>query len=181
MTEEKKVVKAKVTPRKPVVKKEAEEEIAVAKVETQKQVKLEKNDDVAIMNNTTGRYGYKSRSGFALEMNEYGDTETIPFGELETMRSSQKRHIEDAFIVILDPIAVKQLRYEKLYENVLDYDGVGEILHDHERLNKMLSKMPATMRETVGAIATLKFRNGELFDNRVKKVIEDNLKIKIEG
>lgn len=191
MTEEKKA-----TPRKKVAKKEivekvepvevAEEVESESKKETKpKQQKLNKNDDVVIMNNTTGRYGYISRSGFAVEMNEYGDTVTIPFGELETMRSSQKRHIEDAFIVILDEDAVKQLRYEKLYESVLDEDGVEEILHDtdngHTRLEKMINKMPKTMRETVGAIATRKFKQGDLYDMRIKKVLEDNLKIKIDS
>ena len=101
MTEEKKVAKKapkKVTPKKedhkesvaePIIKKEA--------VKPTKRT-FDKYDDVEIMNNTTGRYGYNSKSGFALEMEEYGDTLTIPFGELKTMRSNQKRHI--AFIQV---------------------------------------------------------------------------------
>lgn len=187
MTEEKKTVPRKKTPKKETVEKVEAKTSETATEETPKkeskpkQRRLEKNDDITVMNNTTGRYGYTSRSGFAVEMNEYGDTETIPFGELETMRSSQKRHIEEAFIVILDEDAVKQLRYEKLYENVLDEDGVEEVLEDHVRLEKMINKMPKTMRETVGAIASRKFKNGELFDMRVKKVLEDNLKIKIDS
>lgn len=185
MSEEKKVVRKKVTKKEPVEKVETvknEEVVKQSKKEEKpKQRKLSRDDEVLVMNNTTGRYGYISRTGFSIEMNEYGDTVTLPFGELETMRSSQKRHIEEAFIVILDEDAVKQLRFEKLYENVLDEDGVNEVLQDFERLEKMINKMPKTMRETVGAIATRKFKNGELFDMRVKKVLEDNLKIKIDS
>ena len=187
MTEVKKVTPPKKTAPKATPAKKNEdvvaEDVPVVKTPEVKKEKrqFENSDDVEIMNNTTGRYGYLGRSGFALEMNEYGDITDIPFGELKKMRSEQKRHIEDAFIVILDEDVVKELRYEKLYENILDQDGVEEILLDHERLDKMLSKMPVTMRETIGAIATRKFQNEELHDTRVKKVIEKHLNIKIDA
>lgn len=188
MAEEKKV--AKKAPKKAVVKKEIQEEVEVKIPEKKEDTKPEKRtfdkyDDVEIMNNTTGRYGYTSRSGFSLEMEEYGDTLSVPFGELKTMRSTQKRHIEDAFIVILDEDAIKELKLEKLYESVLDNEGVEEVLHDsdrgHERLGKMLPKMSKGMREVVAEIAIRKFNSGELYDMRIKKVLEDNLKIKIDS
>lgn len=182
----------KTTPKKEVVEKIVSEE--KVEVDVQQETVIEaiqtvakaekrqfsKNDDVEIMNNTTGRYGYIGRSGFSIEMNEYGDTLEIPFGELKAMKGEQKRHIEEAFIVILDEDAIKELRLEKLYENILDLDGVEEILQDHEKLDKILNKMPSTMRETIGSIAVRKFKSGELYDKRVQKVIEDNLKIKID-
>lgn len=189
MAEEKKI--AKKTPgkdkeEKATVDTKVVEETKPEKKDTKPKVRtFDKNDDVEIMNNTTGRYGYSARSGFAVEMEEYGDILSIPFGELKTMRSTQKRHIEDAFIVILDEDAVKELKLEKLYENVLDAEGVEDVLNDkehgHERLDKMLPKMPTGMREVVAEIATRKFRSGELYDMRIKKVLEDNLDIKIEG
>lgn len=139
------------------------------------------DDKVEIMNNTTGKYKYTSkRSGFALEMEDYGDTEDITFGELRTMSSTQKRHISDAFIVILDEEVVKELGYEKLYMNVFNYEGVEELFNDPDKLNEVLPKMPVTMRETLGTIAIRKFKNNELFDLRVKSVIEKNLKVTID-
>jgi hypothetical protein len=190
MTEEKKVPVRK-TPAKVQPKKEVEknDDVVEDKVSEAKQPvpakppkrKIDNDEDIVIMNNTTGRYKYISRTGYVTEMNDYGDTENIPYRELRTMSSGQKRHIEAAFIVILDEDAVKALGYERLYENVLDFEGVEEVLKDPERLDAMLKKMPTTMRETVGSIATRKFRDGELYDMRVKKVIEDNLKIKIDG
>src|SRR5690606_23959673 len=87
MTNEKKTTTTKksVPAKKTEVKKvEAVEEVITPeekpKTENKPTVKkFDKHDDVLIMNNTTGRYGYISRSGFAMEMSEYGDTLTIPF------------------------------------------------------------------------------------------------------
>lgn len=170
----------KVEAKKETVEKkvEAKEEKPSAKAK----VKLAKDDKVPVMNNTTGRYGYVGRSGYSFELEEYGDITDVPFGELQTMRSgSQKRHLEDAFIIILDEDAVEELNYAKLYENVLDEEGVNELLGDVDRLEKALSKMPLVMRETVVTIAKRKYEARELYDIRVIEAIEKNLNVKIIG
>lgn len=132
------------------------------------------------MNNTTGRYGYAGKSGYSFELEEYGDTTDVPFGELQNMRSgSQKRHLEDAFIIVLDADAVEELNYTKLYENVLDEKGVEELLGDVKRLEKAIVKMPLVMRETVVSIAKRKWNDRTLFDIRVVEAIEKNLNVKI--
>lgn len=143
--------------------------------------KLHNDDEIEVMNNTTGRYGYKGKSGFAMEMTEYGDILEIPFGELKRMRSEQKRHIEDAFIVILDEDAVRELRYEKLYENVFDKDNVEKLLKNPERLAETLPKMPPTMRETVGSIAIKRIKNKQIFDMRIKDAVEKSLGVTIDA
>ena len=143
-------------------------------------VQLSANDLVTVMNNTTGRYGYVGRSGYSFELEEYGDTAQIPFSELQSMRSSsQKRHLEDAFIIILDEAAVAQLNYTKLYEHVLDGKSVEELFSNPHRLEETLTKMPLVMRETVTSIAKQKYMNRTLFDIRIIETIEKCLNVKI--
>ncbi|WP_144509963.1 hypothetical protein [Bacillus sp. FJAT-22090] len=151
------------------------------KVEKSKEkVKLSKDDKIPVMNNTTGRYGYIGRSGYSFELEEYGDVTDVPFGELQAMRSgSQKRHLEDAFIIILDEEAVEELNYTKLYENVLDSDGVEELLSDVEKLNKVADKMPLAMRETVISVGKRKYKDGTLSNLHVIRAIENNFNVKI--
>lgn len=157
------------------------EEKVESKVEKVK-VKISKEDKVPVMNNTTGRYGYVGRSGYSFELEEYGDVTDVPFGELQAMRSgSQKRHLEDAFIIVLDEDAVAELNYTKLYENVLDENGVEELLADVPRLEKAIVKMPLAMRETVVTIAKRKYEERTLYDIRVIEAIEKNLNVKIIG
>lgn len=160
--------------------KATEEKVETKAKEEKKKVKLSKDDKVPVMNNTTGRYGYVGRSGYSFELEEYGDVTDVPFGELQAMRSgSQKRHLEDAFIIILDEDAVEELNYSKLYESVLDENGVDELLADPERLEKAISNMPVVMRETVVTIAKRKYENRELRDLFVIETIEKNLNVKI--
>lgn len=191
MAEEKKTkAPAKKAPVKkaPVKKVEAEDvatqevvkNVAPAKENVAEKRKLTNDDEIEVMNNTTGRYGYKGRSGFSIEMSDYGDTVEIPFAELKRMRSEQKRHIEDAFIVILDEDAIKELRYEKLYESVFNTEGVDELLRNPEKLANVLPKMPSVMRETLGTVAKRKLENYEITNTRIKQVIEENLKITID-
>ena len=148
--------------------------------ESKAKVKLDKEDKISVMNNTTGRYGYIGRSGYSFELEEYGDITDIPFGELQAMRAgSQKTHLENAYIIILDEDAVEELNYSKLYENVLDSEGVEELLKDGDRLDKVIDKMPIAMKETVVSIAKKKFDNDELRDLFVIKTIEKKLNVKI--
>lgn len=172
--------KAKVVEPKPEVKVEAVEAVKpkAEKPVVKAKVKLSKDDKVEVMNNTTGRYGYIGRSGYSFELEEYGDTTDVPFGELQAMRSgSQKRHLEDAFIVILDEDAVAELNYTKLYENILDSQGLELILTDIEVLENILPKMPLVMRETFITIAKRKFNEDDI-SLKVVRVIEKHLNMK---
>jgi len=94
MAEEKKkkpARKAKTTKETKPKEVETVEEVETQEVEEtpKKAVKKEEprtlnnNDMIPVMNNTTGRYVYRARSGFGFEMNEYGDIVEIPFGELK--------------------------------------------------------------------------------------------------
>ena len=184
MTEEKST--RKTTGRKTVASKNieipTEDQVNTSIEKTVKQTKapLTPNDKITVMNNTTGRYGYIGRSGYSFELEEYGDTAQIPFGELQAMRSSsQKRHIEDAFIIILDDDAVAELNYTKLYENVLDKGSIDELFSNPHRLEETLTKMPAVMRETITFIAKQKYMNRTLFDIRIIETIEKCLDVKI--
>lgn len=186
---EKKQVAKKVVPAKETAKKQVEvkEEAALKKEPEVKETpkttkpKLTADTDIEVMNNTTGYYGYIGKSGFAMDMSEYGDILEIPFSELKRMRAEQPRHLTDAFIVVLNDEAVKELRLEKIYEGIVNNAGLDELLADPKKLKEVIPKMPSTMRETISIIARRKFRTDELYDNRIKKVIEEGLNIKIDN
>ena len=192
MAEEKKAKKparkAKATKETKPKEVETVEEVETEEVEeTPKKVAkkeetrtLSNTDMIPVMNNTTGRYVYRARSGFGFEMNEYGDIVEVPYSELKTMRGEQRRNIEDAFIVILDEDAVNELGYNKLYENVLQKDEVERILKDPDLLADVIDKMPKNMKQTVGAIGVRKFRNREIDSLRVRDILEEKLGIEVE-
>lgn len=142
--------------------------------------KLDKDDYVEIMNNTSGKYGYIGRSGFSVTMSEYGDVVEVPFGELRRMKAEQPTHINNAYIIILDDEAVEQLYLGNLYHNIFTRDEVESLLQNPDKLKVALEKMPNNMRETVGSIAIQRLKSGQIYDMRVKKVVEEGLGVTID-
>ena len=142
--------------------------------------KLDKDDYVEIMNNTSGKYGYIGRSGFSVSMSEYGDVVEIPFGELRRMKAENPTHINNAYIIILDDDAVEQLYLGNLYHNIFTRDEVEVLLQNPDKLEVALKTMPINMRETVGSIAIQRLKDGQIYDMRIKKVVEEGLGVTID-
>lgn len=166
-----------VEPDEVVEEETVEKEVIKPKKE---KVRLDRDDYVEIMNNTSGKYGYIGRSGFAVSMSNYGDVVEIPFGELQRMKAEQATHINNAYIIILNEDAVEQLYLTNLYDNIFTRDEVEYLLSNPDALVNALPKMPASMKETVGSIAIQRLKDGQIYDMRIKKAIEDGLGVTIE-
>lgn len=169
-----------VEPKVETVTKVAVKEEKAEAVPEKKKVRLDRDDYVEIMNNTSGKYGYIGRSGFAVSMSNYGDTVEIPFGELQRMKAEQPTHINNAYIIILNEDAVEQLYLTNLYDNIFTRDEVEYLLSNPDALINALPKMPTSMKETVGSVAIQRLKDGQIYDMRVKKAIEDGLGVTIE-
>lgn len=163
-----------------VVDQATEEKTKPTKIEATTKQSIKESDKIAVMNNTTGRYGYIGRSGYSFELEEYGDIAYVPFSELrEMLASRQKVHVTSAFIVILDNDAIEELNLQKLYETILDDNGVEKLLAEPHKIKDILPNMPKIMRETVISIARRKLKSDQLNDLRVVKAIKDSVDIDI--
>jgi len=164
-------VKKTTTARKSTVKNTDTENITETQLE--KRI-LKDTDEVTVMNNTTGRYGYRSLNGFAFDLDEYGQTISIPLKELRVMASGKARaHLTNAWIIILDDEAVNALNLTNLYKNIYTEDQVMELLKKPEHLPDVFVKMPEAMQLTVLQTAKRVVKNGELRDLRVVQIIKD--------
>lgn len=165
---------------------ETVEEIEVVEEVIEQPKKRELKDDtkVLVMNNTMGVYGYRNGNR-RLNLAEYGSTGKLPFEEIEIMYSSPmtSRHIQDAFIIILDDDVVEELNLGHLYKNILDPKGVDELFKNPNRLQEVLPKMPKIMQETVVIQARRRFNSEDSFekltDIRIAQVIKNELNIDI--
>ena len=159
------------------IKAEVKTTIETVKKATEKN--LNDSDKIAVMNNTTGRYAYRSKSGYAFDLEEYGDIAYVPFSELRTMYSSQKRHILEAFIIILNEDVIDELNLNKEYKTILTTSQVEELLTNSEAVKEALPKMIRTMQEVILVIAKRKYKNDELTDTRVIKAIKEATNVDI--
>lgn len=182
---EKKTTTKKTTTTKKVVKKETEAQATETKETkpkaTPKPKKLNPDDLITIMNNTTGKLVYHShRTGLLLILEEYGQEDQIPYSELIIMRNTSPRLISEGHVLILNEDAVRELRLEKMYEHMLDYYGVQEFFTlPPDDIKEKLHKMPKAMVETIGSLAKKKYKDGTLYDARVIRAIEEALQIEI--
>lgn len=153
-------------------------------VETPKKRELTDATKVSIMNNTMGVYGYRN-GNVVLNLSEYGDTGKLTFEEIQRMysNSTTKRHIQEAFVIILDEDVVEELNLKNIYQNVLQPKGVDELFRNVDRLQEVLPKMPKIMQETVVIQARRRFKSEDQFerltDIRIAQVIENELGISI--
>lgn len=163
--------------RKP--KEESQVEVVETEQETELEIKtpekriLKDTDKITIMNNTTGIYGYTSRNGYEIELEDYGDTLDVPLSELRIMASSQKKHLKEAWIIILDDDVVEEFNLVKDYKTVFTEDGIWQILQSPDKIRAVLPNMNITMKEAVIKMAKRKVEDEELFDHRIFKAIEE--------
>lgn len=146
---------------------------ATSKVETPQPRKLQDTDRIEIMNNTTGIYGYVSRNGYSFELEEYGDTISIPLSELRILFSSQKKHLKKAWIIILDEDVVDEFNLTRDYEYIFTEEEVDGLLSHPDKINDVLPKMTNAMQTIVIARAKSKFKANELYDFRIVQAIQN--------
>ena len=171
MTEIKKTTARKTTA-KPADSTEAE-------VKVEKRI-LKETDEVTVMNNTTGRYGYRSPNGFVFDLDKYGQTIDVPLKELRVMASGKSRtHLTSAWIIILDEDAVKALNLTNLYNHIYTEEQVFELLKKPEHLPDVFVKMPEAMQLTVLQTAKRLVNSGKLRDLRVVQIIKDLVDVDI--
>lgn len=184
-TTRKRTTRTKVQPVETIESTNNEEVIVEQpKVETPKKRELTDSTKVSVMNNTMGVYGYRN-GNVVLNLSEYGDTGKLSFEEIQRMYSNAttKRHIQDAFIIVLDDDVVEELNLHNVYKNVLQPNGVNELFRNPDRLQEVLPKMPKIMQETVVIQARRRFKSEDQFDRltdiRIAQVITNELGIDI--
>lgn len=144
--------------------------------------KVERDEMIPVMNNTSGKLVYKSpKSGQQWYFNEYAQEDEIEFGELMTMNNST-RMLKNHSILILDEDAVSALGLTRLYENVLDPSDVEHFFDlSADEMESKLNKLPDSFKVLIAGLAKNKVINGELDSMSKMRVIEDKLKVNLTG
>lgn len=96
---------------------------------------LDKQMLVPIMNVTNGKLIYQSRkTGSEFQFERYGDIEYIELYELLTIRSSQRKFLDEPYIIVLDDEVADYLgltnNYKKL-THATEIDGIFDLPLEH--------------------------------------------------
>lgn len=102
-------------------RKEIEQEKSLEKEDSDSIIPRRKRDidrfePIPVMSVSMGTLIYVSKkSGSEWEWGQYGDIEYIEFNELQSMRTGQRRFIDEPFIIILDEDVVYHMGLDKMY------------------------------------------------------------------
>lgn len=95
--------------------------------------RIDKDTEITVVNCTHGSFTYAYKDTI-IELETFGDEETITFGELKTMASSKHKNVLRNFMLLITEVdseevtlkeVIKQLKLERFYEPILkigDYE-----------------------------------------------------------
>lgn len=126
---------------------------------------------------------YKSTltPGYIVEWNGIGDKQYLPYRELVSIRSSQRRFFEDNWIFIPDEDVVKKLGVERCYTNSIKSGNIEEVFKmSPSKIKEFVPKLPNGTKESIASIAKQTISNGSLDSLSVIKALEESLDVDLE-
>lgn len=159
--------------------------------------KIDKDTEITIANNTKGAFFYSNKNAsLIINLNEYGDEDSISFSELKTILGDKRMILTDLILIITDVVdeectiedIVKALKLSDSYNEYLsltneklgevehiDIRGVEEFVQDAtaEEIGKILGNKKSKVRYAIAETAADLYKNKELSDwNKMKAVAE---------
>ncbi len=169
----------------PKEKEKTKEKKRKAKSSKVAKKRLNKELEVVVMNNTNGRIFYRCPKTMSIiEMQEYGDMDTMTLEQLNTMRNSHKAMLENFWIVIVDVYddeitvddVIEHLRLKRLYGDMEFYDEAIDKLILDTSLEEFKEKIKVIQPKLVLLIAqrikVLDMR-GQFGDSYKMRFLED--------
>lgn len=164
-------------------RKEVEEEVkATAPVSEApvRKVDIDRFQPIPVMSVTKGELIYYSKkTGQEWSWGDFGDVEYLEFQELQTMRSGQKRFIDEPMILILDDDVVNYLGLSKAYEKLTQINDLEKVLlFGQSDFEEFIENSPKGIKHTLVRMVKEKLDNEE--DISIKKVRYINERFKLD-
>ena len=118
------------------------------------------------------------RTGLKYRWSNYGDVEYIEFGELITMNSSYPKFLREPWIIPEDEDVIEALNLDKIYEKLIPLDEIEDFFTQPlDNIKNAIKKAPKGNQEALVIRAIKMIKDGTLYDTRIIKLIEDELKV----
>lgn len=141
------------------------------------------NEEILVYNGYYGMLTYKSkRNGTPLLFTAFGDSDYIPFGELQTMRSTQPKFFSENWILIADDEVIEALGVGKYYKNSLrSIEEFEEVFSKPiKQLKTIISQLPRSQKEALFCIARDKVQSGEIDSKKTIQALEEAFGVPFE-
>lgn len=154
------------------------------KTQTRQKVDIPSNLLVPVKSGIHGILTYSSKKtfGYTIDWDDYGSVEYIEYGELLSMRNTQRSFFENNWIFIEDTDEYvasdiyKALAVEKYYQSVI----VGEDLErlftmEPKDIEETVLKLSSGVKQNIASIAKERIETGEFDSNNRIKALEKAL------
>lgn len=127
-------------------------------------------------------YSSKKTFGYTVDWDDYGSVEFIEYGELLSMRNTQRAFFENNWIFIEDTDEYaasdiyRALAVEKYYNSVIVGDDLERLFTmKPEDIEETVSKLSSGIKQNIASIAKERIETGEFDSNNRIKALEKAL------
>ncbi len=150
-----------------------------------KKKRVTKDVEVVVMNNTNGKLFYRCpKTATIIEMQEFGDTETLTVEQLNVMKNSQKAMLEKFWMVLVDveddeitlEDVLEYLRIKKLYNGFnFSEDALDNLIKDttYDEFETEIRKMKNSLVLIIAQRMKVLNKEGEFGDSYKMKFLAD--------
>ncbi|AYP68249.1 hypothetical protein PQE75_gp230 [Bacillus phage vB_BcoS-136] len=143
---------------------------------------LKDEDKVKVMSGDMGTVVYRSDiSRKVWKFTGFGQIQSIPYGELVTMKNRFPLYFDRGLIIVLDKAVQDEFGLTEMYKNILtpqNIDGLFEMNVDE--LEAFIDGLPESMKNTFVQKAKQLYETGKLYDIRIVRLVENKFGFSLE-
>jgi hypothetical protein len=144
---------------------------------------LKDDDKVRVMSGSMGTVIYRSDTSRRVwKFTSFGQIETIPYGELVTIRNRFPRYYQEGWFIVLDKKVQDEFGLTQMYQNILTPENIDKVFQttDIHKLDEFITYLPEGMKNAFINKAMELYNSNQLYDMRIINLIQDKFKFSLE-
>ncbi|MCR4361969.1 hypothetical protein JDW21_19665 [Bacillus subtilis] len=171
-----------------MIKKEEKDAEAVKKAEeyeatrfVEKEVQIDDNTLIAVMNGVNGAFRHKSRAGRVWKFNTFGQKDKMPYSELIAIKNACPAVLEEAYLIVLDKEVQELLGLTEIYKNIIIPENIDDVFQKNvDEMREFIEALPRGMKVTFFQKAKELYAENKLYDIRIINLIQDKFGFSLE-
>lgn len=143
---------------------------------------IKDDDQIVVMNGLDGALMHRStRTGRSWKFMAFGQTDKIPYSELQAIRNMNERCFTEGWLIVLNKQVQEEFGLTEMYKNIITPQNIDEIFNKEvDELEAFIDALPEGHKVTFVAKARELYNAKKLDSRRVVELIENKFKFSLE-